>query len=207
MIYIFHGDHTAFSYTAFSESQKKYVLHEKFHQNYKTLDVDSLDRFLNTPSLFSETKTIILENIFSLLKPQLDKIVKLISSHPDHDYLLWHDKKIEITKLKLFPTAIVEIFVLPEVLFTCLNSIKPKNKADFSKKYQELMTSFPLELALFWFKNTLRRQLTTYSKFPENSLKKAYIELIELDKSSKSGTLYEPKEMAIQRIIFSLLDS
>ncbi len=207
MIYIFHGDHTSQSYTAFSESVKKYTLHDKFQQNNKNIDIDSLDRFLNTPSLFSESKAIILENIFSLLKPQLDKISKLINNHPNEDYLLWQDKKIEVTKLKLFPHADIKIFILPELLFTCLNSIKPKNKADFSKKYQELISNFPLELTMFWMKNTLRRQLTGYSKFSENSLKKAYLDLIELDKNSKSGTLYEPKESAIQKIIFSLLDS
>ena len=207
MIYIFHGDHNAQSYTAFSESLNNYDLHDKFHQNGKNIEVDSLDRFLNTPSLFSETKAVILENPFSLLKPDFDKIVKLINSHPDFDYLFWQDKKIEAAKLKSFPSAKIEIFTLPELLFTCLNAIKPKNKNDFSLKYQQLMATFPLELALFWFKNTLRRQLTTYSKFSETNLKKAYLGLIELDKNSKSGTLYEPKEIAIERIIFSLLDS
>lgn len=206
MIYIFHGDHHAQSYSAFSDALKNYDKHEKFHQNNKTLDVDSLDRFLNTPSLFSETKVVILEDVFSLLKPQLDKVVKLVDSHPDFDYLFWQNKKIEAAKLKLFPKSDIKVFTLPELLFTCLNAIRPKNQADFSKKYQELMTDFPLELALFWFKNTLRRQLTTYSKFPENKLKKAYLELIELDKASKNGTLYEPKDMAIERVILSLLD-
>jgi len=207
VIYIFHGDHNAQSYTAFSQVINKYDKHEKFHQSGKNIDPDSLDNFLNTPSLFSETKVIILDNPFSLLKPSLDKIVKLINSHPDFDYIFWQDKKIEAAKLKLFPQAKIEVFALPELLFTCLNAIRPKNKVDFSKKYQQLMISFPLELALFWFKNTLRRQLTTYSKFSESNLKKAYLDLIELDKNSKSGTLYEPKEVAIEKIIFSLLDS
>lgn len=207
MIYIFHGDHNAQSYTAFSESLNNYNKHEKFHQNGKNIDLDSLDNFLNTPSLFSETKVVILDNIFSLPKPQLDKIIKLVNSHSDFDYLFWQDKKIEAAKLKLFPKAEIKIFTLPELLFSCLNAIRPKNKLDFTKKYQELMTTFPLELALFWFKNTLRRQLTSYSKFPENELKKAYLNLIELDKASKNGTLYEPKDIAIERIILSLLDS
>jgi len=206
VIYIFHGDNHAQSYSAFSDTLNNYDKHEKFHQNNKTLDIDSLDRFLNTPSLFSETKVVILEDIFSLLKPQLDKVVKLVNSHPDFDYLFWQNKKIEATKLKLFPKSEIKIFTLPELLFTCLNAIKPKNQVDFSKKYQELMSNFPLELALFWFKNTLRRQITTYSKFPEIKLKKAYLELIELDKASKNGTLTQPKDMAIQRIILSLLD-
>ena len=134
MIYIFHGNHTAQSYSEFSELLNNYKLHEKFHQNNKNLDIDSLNRFLNTPSLFSQTKVVILENLFSLLKPQFDIVSKLINSHPDLDYLFWQDKKIETTKLKIFPKSIVKFFVLPEVLFSTLDSIRPQNKIDFVTK-------------------------------------------------------------------------
>ncbi|MFA6007656.1 MAG: hypothetical protein WC784_03360 [Candidatus Shapirobacteria bacterium] len=207
MIYIFHGGHTNQSYTAFSELLEKYQQHEKFHENHKTFDIDSFDRFLNTPSLFSETKAVIIENIFSISKPILDKALKLINSHPNFDYLFWQDKKVEVTKLKSFPRAEIKLFVLPELLFSCLNAIKPKNQSDFLNKYQLLINSMPFELALFWFKNTLRRQLTTYSKFSEDFLKKAYLDLIEMDLASKSGTLNLPKEMALERIISSLINS
>lgn len=207
MIYIFHGTHSAQSYPAFSELQDKLKKHDKFHQYGKNLDLDSLDRFLNTPSLFSETKSVILENLFSLPKPQLDKVAKLINLHPDFDYFFWQDKKIDAIKLKLFPDAKIEVFTLPELLFTCLNSIRPKNQADFIKKYRDLISNFPFELALFWFKNTLRRQLTTYSKFSSQNLKKAYLSIILLDKASKTGTLLEPKDMALERIILALINS
>ena len=207
MIYIFHGNHTAQSYTAFSEAINNYQQHEKFQASGKNINPDSLDRFLNTPSLFSETKAVILENPFSLPKASFDKITNLINSHPDFDYLLWQEKKVEVTKLKAFSTASIKFFTLPELLFTCLNSIQPKNKINFSQKYQNLISDFPFELALFWFKNTLRRQLTTYSKFSPTSLKQAYLNLIEIDYRSKTGTLLEPKEMALERAIFSLLDS
>ena len=206
MIYIFHGNHTNQSYTAFSEALKKYSQHEKFHENQKTFDLNTFDRFLNTPSLFSETKAIIIENLFSVSKPILDKTIKLINSHPDFDYLFWQDKKIESAKLKSFPTAKTETFLLPELLFSCLNSIKPKNQKDFLNKYQLLLDSLPFELTLFWFKNTLRRQLTTYSKFPEEILKKTYLNLIEMDQASKTGTLTLPKEIALERIILSLIN-
>lgn len=207
MIYIFHGDNTNQSYTAFSETFDKYQQHEKFHENHKTFDLDTFDRFLNTPSLFSETKAVIVENLFSISKPVLDKALKLINSHPDFDYLFWQDKKIEVTKLKIFPQAEIKLFVLPELLFSCLNAIRPKNQKDFLNKYQLLINSMPFELALFWFKNTLRRQLTTYSKFPEIKLKKTYLELIEMDLAIKTGALNLPKEIALEKIILSLINS
>lgn len=207
MIYIFHGNHTAQSYSEFSELLNNYKLHEKFHQNSKNLDIDSLNRFINTPSLFSETKVVIIENLFSLLKAQLDSLAKLINSHPDFDFLFWQDKKIETVKLKLFPTSTVKFFVLPEVLFSTLDSIRPQNKIDFVKKYQNLITTLPFELILFWFKNHLRRQLITYSKFSIDNLKNVYLNLIELDFRSKTGKLQDSKENSLERIILSLIDS
>lgn len=207
MIYIFHGNHTAQSYNEFSELLSNYKLHEKFHQNSKNLDIDSLNRFINTPSLFSETKVVIIENLFSLLKPQLDPVSKLINSRPNLDYLFWQDKKIEAAKLKLFPSSTVKFFVLPEALFSTLDSIRPQNKSDFLKKYQNLISTLPFELILFWLKNHLRRQLTTYSKFSSTSLKEAYLNLIELDFRSKTGKLLDTKENSLERIILSLIDS
>ena len=175
MIYIFHGNHTAQSYNDFSELLSNYKLHEKFNQNSKNLDIDSLNRFINTPSLFSETKVVIIENLFSLLKPQLDTVSKLINSRPNLDYLFWQDKKIEASKLKLFPKSTVKFYILPEVLFSTLDSIRPQNKIDFVRKYQNLITTLPFELILFWFKNHLRRQLTTYSKFSVDYLNNTYL--------------------------------
>ena len=207
MIYIFHGNHSAQSYSEFSELLNNYKLHEKFHQNSKNLEIDSLNRFINTPSLFLETKVVIIENLFSLLKPQLDAVSKLINSHPDLDYLLWQDKKIETTKLKLFPKSTVKFYVLPEVLFSTLDSIRPQNKIDFVKKYKNLTSALPFELILFWLKNHLRRQLTTYSKFSPHVLKEAYLNLIELDYKSKTGKLLDTKENSLARVILSLIDS
>lgn len=207
MIYIFHGNHTSQSYNEFSELLNNYKLHEKFHQNSKNLEIDSLNRFINTPSLFSETKVVIIENLFSLLKPQLEAVSKLINSRPNLDYLFWQDKKIETVKLKLFPKSTVKIFVLPEVLFSTLDSIRPQDKNEFVKKYQNLVSILPFELILFWFKNHLRRQLTTYSKFSTTSLKETYLNLIKLDYRSKTGKLLDSKENCLERIILSLIDS
>ena len=207
MIYIFHGNHTSQSYNDFSDLLNNYKLHEKFHQNGKSIDIDSFDRFLNTPSLFNQTKVVIIENLFFLLKTQLDKIARLINSHPELDYIFWQDKKIEAAKLKLFPKSTVKFYILPEVLFSTLDSIRPKNKSDFLIKYQKLISTLPFELTLFWFKNHLRRQLTTYSKFSPKYLKSAYLNLIKLDHQSKTGALFEPKELALERVILSLIDS
>ncbi len=205
MIYIFHGDDTATSYQNFSLKIDEFKSTQKFKSNAQTFDLGSFDRFLNTASLFSEDKVIIAESFFSLLKNSFDKAVKLINKHPDFTYLFWQSKKIEAAKLKFFPKADIKIFNLPEVLFSCLNSLRPGNLKDFSQKYQLLLQNLPFELIMFWFKNTLRRQLTTFSKFSETKLKDTYLQLIDIDYKSKSGRLFEPKEMALERLMLTLM--
>lgn len=207
MIYIFHGNDSTQSYTAYSAALKKYQNYEKYHENNKSFNSDTFDRFLNTPSLFSESKAIIIDNFFSLPKAAFDQAITLLNSHPEFDYLFWQDKKIEAAKLKLFPKAEIKSFTLPELLFSCLNSISPKNQKNFLEKYQALLNSMPFELALFWFKNTLRRQLSTYSKFSPENLKRSYLHLIELDYAIKNGRLNQPKEYALERIILTLINS
>lgn len=207
MIYIFHGDHTAQSFSAYSEALTKFNSSQKISFTPKSFDSDSLSRFLDTPSLFAENKTITLENIFTLPKTSLDKLKKLIDSHSEFTYLLWQDKKIEAAKLKLFPQAQIQLFTLPEILFSTLNSIRPKNSAEFILKFQKLTASLPPELLLFWLKFTLRRQLSTYSKFEPQDLKAAYRQLVDLDYRSKSSLLFQPKETALASIILHLIDS
>ncbi len=206
MIYIFHGNNTPQSYSAFSQILDTKVNFQKFKSEGKNFNIDQLNRFLNTASLFSENKAIVIENFFSLPKNIFDKAINLIISHPEYDYLFWQNKKIEATKLKLFPQAEIKFFSLPETLFTCLNSLLPKNQKDFISKYQNLLSTLPFELILFWFKNTLRRQLGTYSKFPEKKLKQAYLDLIELDYRSKSGQLPLNKEDSLCRWALDLMD-
>jgi len=207
MIYIFHGNDSNQSYTAYSETLKKYQNYEKYHENNKSFNPDTFDRFLNTPSLFSEPKAIIIDNFFSIPKAAFDKAISLLNSHSEFGYLFWQDKKIEAAKLKLFSKAEIKSFTLPELLFSCLNSISPKNQKNFLEKYQALLNSMPFELALFWFKNTLRRQLTTYSKFSPENLKRSYLHLIELDNAIKNGTLHQPKEYALEHVILTLINS
>ena len=101
MIYIFHGDNSTQSYPAFSELVDSHQLSEKYRQSGKNIDPDSLNRFLNTPSLFSETKIVILENLFSQLKPELDNIIELINLHPDFDYFKVTDFTTKILRFTI----------------------------------------------------------------------------------------------------------
>jgi hypothetical protein len=58
---------------------------------------------------------------------------------------------------------------------------------------------------LYWLKNHLRRQLTTYSRFNPKQLKSTYVQIIELDYQSKTGQLPIGKDIALERILINLL--
>ena len=81
----------------------------------------------------------------------------------------------------------------------------PKNAAKFIPLYHQVLEQEPFELFLFWLKSSLRKQLTTFSKFNSDSLKIDYLQMIELDYQSKTGQLAIPKDMALERILLNLM--
>lgn len=205
MIYIFHGDNQLNSRQAINtllDSKKDFDI---LRLDIKDIDLDKINGFLNSQSLFSSQKIIAFFNFFSISKANLDKIIKIINNNDTIDVAIWQDKLLTPTQTKIFPKAKIESFALDKKLFACLNSIYPKNLVKFLSLYHQVLNQEPFELFLFWVKTTLRKQLTGFSKFPPESLKSAYLQTIELDYQSKTGQLSIPKELALERIFISLL--
>ena len=205
MIYIFHGDNQLNSRQAINtllDSKKDFDI---LRLDVKDIDLDKINGFINSQSLFSSQKIIAFFNLFSVPKANLDKIIKIINNSNTIDVAIWQDKKLTPTQIKIFPKAKIDFFSLDKKLFACLNNIYPKNLTKFLSLYHQVLDQEPFELFLFWVKNTLRKQLTGFSKFPPESLKNAYLQTIELDYQSKTGQLSIPKELALERIFISLL--
>lgn len=81
-------------------------------------------------SLFGEKRLVIIENLFSRLsKNELKEIISYLSSlETDYDIIIWEGKtlsKAVITKLGKKWQA--KEFSLPKVIFTLMESIRPKN--------------------------------------------------------------------------------
>ena len=201
MIYLFHGDNQFDSRQALNQSLDQLVDTEILRLDSKDATFDIVANFLATQSLFQTPKALVITNLFS---QNSDKVIKLIQTSPI-DVYLWQDKKLTLTQLKPFPKAKVRLFALPNQLFTCLNAIKPNNINQFSTLYHQMLESQPYDLFLYLAKNSLRKQLATYSKFDLKKLKQAYLYLVELDYQNKSGQLSIPKEIALERIIINLL--
>lgn len=205
MIYIFHGDDQYASRTVFNQFIDQQQNRDIFKIDSKNTNLDLVNNFLNSPSLFGSQKILVISNPFSIPKAILDKIIKLIKDDTQNDIVIWQDKTLTPTQIKNFPKAKIDHFPIDKLLFTCLNQIRPKNISKFISLYKKVIKQEPFELFLFFIKNNLRKQITSYSAFDQKVLKKTYLQLIELDFQSKNGQLAIPKEIALQRILINLI--
>jgi hypothetical protein len=202
---IFHGDNQFESRSAFNKYLDENSNCDILRLDQKEADVEKINNFINSRSLFSTPKILALTNFFSVNKSIQDKIAKIINSCPDCDFIFWQDKLLTVTQLKLFPKSKNYSYKLDNELFTCLNSIKPGNLKTFIPLYHQVIQSEFYDLFLYLFKNNLRKQLSSYSRFDLNILKSTYLQLVELDFQNKTGQLSIPKTLALERIIINLI--
>lgn len=205
MIYIFHGDNQKESRTALNQFLESNPKSDILKLDFKQIDLTQITSFLQTQSFLTPQKILAFNNFFSLPKPTQDKIKKIIDTTNECDVVIWQDKTISPTQLKTFPKSQIQNFKLDNKLFTCLNTIKPKNLKNFIPLYHQVIQADLYDLFLYLAKNNIRKQLTGYPKFSPIILKKIYLQLIELDFQNKTGQLAIPKEIALERIFINLL--
>lgn len=205
MLYIFHGDDDSKSRQAINLAVDQQRDSDVFKREAKETNPLEIEQFLASPSFFFPQKVVLLYNCFSLPKATLDKLQKVIDRFDTVNYFLWQDKKLTATQLKIFPQAKVTEFPLPQTLFAAVNAVKPKNTVQFINLYHAAIIDQPFELLLYLIKGSLRRQLTSFTKFDQSALKRAYLNLIQLDYQNKTGQLTIPKEMALERVILQLI--
>ena len=205
MIFIFHGDDQNQSRQAFNQVLDQKKDYDILRVDYKEVNLDIVNGFINSQSLFSNPRTIAFSNFFSIPKPILDKLVKIIKSNLNFDIYIWQDKTITPTQAKTFSESTIKYFPLDKIIFQCLNNLRPNNLSRFIPLYHRVIQEQPFDLFLFFTKLNLRKQLTTYSKFSQESLKKSYLQTIELDFQNKTGQLVISKEIALERIFINLM--
>jgi len=205
MIFIFHGDDQYKSQQAYQAKLAEYQNFEQLHFDHKSIDFEKLNQFINSGSLFGNDKLLILDNPFSLVKISLDKLQKIIQNNHDVDIVIWQERPLKPTENNIFGKATVFKFPLDKKLFATLNALRPGNIHSFCGLYQETISQEPFELFFFWLKNNIRKNLTTYSKFPNDRLKNTYLKLIEMEYQYKNGLLMQPKESACLNILVDLM--
>jgi hypothetical protein len=205
MIYIFHGDNQLESRRSFSEFLDQIKDADIFRLDSKNIDIDRVNLFLQESSLFNTKKVLSVSNLFSTDKSIINQINKLINQSQIVDVVIWQDKTLTPTQIKIFKNAQIKNFPLDNKLFSCLNAIKPKNLAKVIPLYHQVIDLGLYDLFLYFLKNNFRKQLTSYSKFDQQIIKKIYLQLIELDFKNKNGELSIPKELALERILTNMV--
>ena len=204
MIYIFHGDDVEKSRHTLNSATDQIKNTSFLRLDVKEVDLEKVNLFLNNRGLFNETKALVLYNPFSLNKAIFDKLIPLINIS-SYDIYFWQDKNLTLAQLKNFSGAKIQQFRADNALYTCLNSVKPRNLRNFCRHYDQVIKKNLYDLFLYLLKNNLRRQLATSSSFNQESLRKIYLQLIELDYQNKTGQLVIPREIALKRILINLL--
>jgi len=205
MIYIFHGDDQFASRNAFNNYLDQQKNTEVLRLDSKSSDPDIINNFINSQSLFSTSKVLAISNFFSITKTNLNKIIDIIEKSKSLELVIWQNKNITPTQNKTFPGAQIKNFPINKILFSSLNQIRPKNLKTFIPTFRKVLKTEPFELYLYLIKNNLRKQITSYTSFNKELLKKTYLELIKIDYQNKSGQLSIPKELAVEQSLYRLL--
>jgi hypothetical protein len=126
MLHVFHGDNIAASRTAFL--QKKEGVETPLSLRGGEFTLTDLAQIFQGGSLFAETKSVFIEDLFGRVKKQedLDAIAAiLLEEAKTHQLFLWESRQLTPKQLGLFKGALPFLFKLPSTLFAFLDQLSP----------------------------------------------------------------------------------
>lgn len=192
----------------------------------KKATIAELDEVLSSGSLFSDSKTIVVES-FTKLKPEA-KIWELFEKEKSTDIILWDEA--DLLKKK-FPKSVKAFnFLFPKFYYVFLDSFEPGSKKTLELLHEVLKT-FEAEQVLYGLVRRVRQMIilksNNYSSFSEfkrmqswqisklktqaslwseTQLKKVFLELAELDEKMKTSSLSMPLSHHLDIILLSDLN-
>lgn len=113
----------------------------------KTAQLNEIKQACESMSLFGEKRLVIIENLFSRLsKNELKEFIAYLSSiESSYDIIIWEGRSLtKATIGKLGKSWQIKEFSIPKVIFTLMESVKPKNNRrmiELLQKARELKTS------------------------------------------------------------------
>jgi DNA polymerase III delta subunit len=209
MITIYHGQDLVSSRKAFvSQKDKNSVTFDAININ-----LVEFSQSASGSSLFAETKSIFLENLFNRKAAKnYDQLIELIKKAPKETNIhIWSDKDLTKKGLSDLGEYSDREFKIPQNIFGFLDGIRPsypKNVLNFHEVIKTaeveivffmIIRQFRLLLGILgdskenidevkklatWQKTKLQRQA---SLFGEEQLKKIYKKIYKIDKSVKTG--------------------
>lgn len=214
MITIIHGDDVV--------SSRKFLIEQKNNNNFsfsfggELVLLSDLVQIAEGGSLFSENKTIFIENLFSAKSiSHKEEILSYIRSHEEGaDFFLWEEKELPVKTTAFFPKSMVKNFKLPQKLFVFLDGIRSGNGTKLIPLFHELLQVSEPEFIFFMLVRQFRillgisnsyvgdsidevKRLAPWqrskfekqkSSFPQDVLVKLYNRLFDMDLSYKTGS-------------------
>ena len=218
MIVILHGDHQVASRNRLVElkSEAKDAKKELVTLEGTLAELTDLVQSLESTSLFTETRLVVIENLLSNLKAgaRRDAIITyLVKGNFDSDLILWEKGSVgrQIIKLKKQKHITVEEFKMPTVIFTFVDNLKPRNAATLLDSFHTTLDNKVVPEIVFTMiirQFRLMLALQTNAELPEtkriapwqrgklskqsreisvDQLKKHYKELLVIDFQTKTG--------------------
>lgn len=229
MITIIHGDDIVSSRNFFVSQKQK--IKNPLEFNGESVTLTDLIQIFEGGELFSEEKTLFLEDFLTKRKQSRDKdqILSYLAKYQNHEVFLWEGKEASLKSLALFKKAEVKRFKLPQSLFAFLDSIKPGSGPSLISLFHKALENMEAELVFFMLVRQIRlllalsdstsneqidevKRLAPWQRgnlqrqtsfFTTKELKIHFTRLYEIDLAQKTGSL---SLSLIQAIDFFLLD-
>lgn len=195
----------------------------------KKTTIAELDEALSSGSLFSNSKTIVVENLTKLkLETRVWELLEKFEKDKNADVILWEET--DLSKKKFSKNVKVFSFSFPKFYYTFLDSFEPRSK-DSLELLQDVLKTLEPEQVLYGIVRRIRQLLiiksSDYSKFSEfkrmqswqlsrlkkqaslwseDQLKKVFLDLAELDEKMKTSSLTMPLAHHLDILLISDLN-
>ena len=116
MVTIFHGNNPSQSRQAFFDFLSQFPQETLVHLDSKSIEINQINNYLNGGALFPEQTVLAVDNLFSVPKATLDKIIPLIIGSQSQ-IILWQDKALTAAQIKLLPQAKINSFKSDNQIF------------------------------------------------------------------------------------------
>jgi hypothetical protein len=235
MITILHGDNLVASRLKLSslKTEAQDQGKEVVTLDGKGIDRTALIQSLESHSLFSVPKLVVIERLIGSLKTGAklkDELIEyLLKGLFDADIVLWENKSVgkSLLKLKKQKHVFVEDFKLPVVIFKFTESLTPKTIHEALFYFNESLKSSPVEVVFTMLVRQFRLLLAFSTQatldetekmipwikgkyvrqaglFTKNKLQDLYKELLVIDYQTKTGKTPFDLTTNVQRFIMNL---
>ena len=129
-----------------------------------TLTPNALEIILGRDSLFGTTELVIIEGLHSLPASQQRKtLIQLLTQHTQNpNLIIWENKSLTATQLKIFQNAKIEEFKIKKLLFTWMDSLSPQtDKARLLTLFHQVTDQEPVEFIFLMLARQIRLLIQT----------------------------------------------